>query len=338
MNRPLLEVDNLVIEFETDRGTIRAVDGISFCIGASETLGLVGESGCGKSVTALALLGLIPSPPGRVAAGSIRLDGRELTGLSEARMRKVRGKDIAMIFQEPMSALNPVFTIASQMTRVIRRHQGLSRRQARAAAVEMLALTGIAAPLRLIDDYPHQLSGGMRQRVMIAMAMSCEPKLLIADEPTTALDVTTQAQVLEQILALQSSFNTAVILITHDLGVVAETCSRALVMYCGRLAEEGTVESLFAHPRHPYTAGLLESIPALQASRNRHLPTIAGAVPDLAELPPGCLFADRCPSARSLCREEHPRLITSGRDGRVACHFPVQSREAYRAALVQWES
>lgn len=321
VSAPLLEVEDLVVEFQTERGLVRAVDGLSFSLGSGETMGLVGESGCGKSVTALALMGLIPSPPGRIAAGSIRLNGRELTTLPERELRRIRGRELAMIFQEPMTALNPVFSIASQMTDVIRRHRKLSRNKARDRAIEMLSLTGIPAPEKRIHDFPHQLSGGMRQRVMIAMAMSCEPELLIADEPTTALDVTTQAQVLEQIVELQKAFGTAVILITHDLGVVAETCRQALVMYCGKPVEVAGVDALFRQPAHPYTAGLLKSIPRVRPDRIRRLPTIRGTVPDLAELPAGCRFAERCPKAAPVCRESQPPLETRG-SGQVACYFP----------------
>ncbi|MFZ9061809.1 MAG: ABC transporter ATP-binding protein, partial [Steroidobacteraceae bacterium] len=233
---PILSVRDLVVEFRTEHGTVRAVDRVSFDVFPNETVGLVGESGCGKTVTGLAILGLIPNPPGRIASGSIRLAGRELVGLPEGELRKLRGREMAMIFQEPMTALNPVFTIGSQMIDILRRYKGLSRGQARAAAIELLAKVGIPAPAQRIDEYPHQLSGGMRQRVVIAMALSCDPKLIVADEPTTALDVTTQAQVLEQIVRLQQEFRMAMILVTHDLGVVAETCQRALVMYCGRVA------------------------------------------------------------------------------------------------------
>jgi len=291
---PLLKVRDLVVEFNTDQGVARAVDGVSFELNAGDTLGLVGESGCGKTVTGLALLGLVPSPPGRIVSGSIEFMGRDLTTLHEHELRKIRGSEISMIFQEPMTALNPVFRIGNQMTDVLRLHQGLTRRQAKAAAIEMLAKVGIPDPASRIDDYPHQLSGGMRQRVMIAMALSCGPKLLVADEPTTALDVTTQAQVLEQITKLQREFGMAMILVTHDLGVVAETCQRAVVMYCGRIVENSPIAALYATPRHPYTSGLLASVPRLRAERASELPVIPGMVPDLLNLPRGCRFADRC--------------------------------------------
>jgi len=323
VSAPLLSVRDLSVEFSTERGVVRAVDRISFDVMADETLGIVGESGCGKTVTALALLGLVPSPPGRIAGGSIKLAGRELVGLPEAELRTLRGRDIAMVFQEPMTALNPVFTVGSQMTDVLRRYRGLTRRQARAAAIELLATVGIQAPATRIDEYPHQLSGGMRQRVVIAMALSCDPKLIVADEPTTALDVTTQAQVLEQIVKLQRQFHMAMILVTHDLGVVAETCHRAFVMYCGRIVEKAEIGALFAHPRHPYTAGLLRSIPRVGQHEKEDLAVIPGMVPDLLHLPPGCRFADRCPRRQARCEESIPEF-DGGNDSRarVACYNP----------------
>ena len=321
--RPLLKVRDLVVEFSTENGVVRAVDRVSFDVFPNETLGLVGESGCGKTVTGLAIMGLIPSPPGRIAGGSIEFAGRELAGLPESEFRGIRGRDIAMIFQEPMTALNPVFTIGNQMIDVLRRYKGLSRRQARAAAVELLAKVGIPAPDKRIDEYPHQLSGGMRQRVVIAMALSCDPKLIVADEPTTALDVTTQAQVLEQIVKLQQEFHMAMILVTHDLGVVAETCHRAIVMYCGRVAEQAEIGPLFAQPRHPYTVGLLESIPRVGHGEKEDLAVIPGMVPDLLHLPSGCRFADRCSRRQSRCEAELPELDGSeDSPSRVACFHP----------------
>jgi oligopeptide/dipeptide ABC transporter ATP-binding protein len=321
MTAPLLEVRDLVVEFATPQGTVRAVDGVSFDVHTGETLGIVGESGCGKTVTGLALLGLIPSPPGRIAGGSIRLAGRELVGLSEDELRNIRGSDVSMIFQEPMTALNPVFTVGSQMTDVLRRHKQLSPGQARREAIDMLGKVGIPAAAKRIDEYPHQLSGGMRQRVMIAMALSCGPRLLVADEPTTALDVTTQAQVLELMNALQEEFHMAVILVTHDLGVVAETCGRALVMYCGKVVERAPIEQLFAGPRHPYTHGLLASIPRIRPDKVRRLPTIEGRVPDLLHLPSGCRFAERCDRATDQCRGSEPTL-TGDERGAYACFHP----------------
>lgn len=323
-DKPLLKVRDLVIEFTTEAGAVRAADGISFTVYPNETVGLVGESGCGKTVTGLSILGLIPSPPGRIAGGSIEFNGRELVGLAEEEMRRVRGSDISMIFQEPMTALNPVFTVGNQMADVLIRHKRLTRQQAQSAAIEMLAKVGLPDPALRIDEYPHQLSGGMRQRVMIAMALSCGPQLLIADEPTTALDVTTQAQVLEQIARLQQEFEMSVVLITHDLGIVAETCQRALVMYCGRIVEQASIGSLFAAPRHPYARGLLESIPRLRADRLEELPIIPGRVPGLLNLPDGCRFADRCPRADTQCAVQDPVLL-SGVDGAVACHHPHNS-------------
>ncbi len=323
MPAPLLEVNNLVVEFSTDAGVVRAVDDVSFSVAAGETVGLVGESGCGKTVTGLALLGLVPTPPGRLASGSIRLDGQELAGLDDSSWRSVRGRKVAMIFQEPMTALNPVFRIGNQMIDVLRQHQRITRRQARAAAIEMLAKVGIPAPDKRIQEYPHQLSGGMRQRVMIAMALSCSPRLLVADEPTTALDVTTQAQVLEQMVRLQQEFGMSMILITHDMGVVAQSCSKAMVMYSGRVVEQAPVTELFARPRHPYTGGLLASIPRIREQRIPELPVIEGTVPDPLNLPEGCRFADRCNKVRDYCRLAQPELKPIGRaDSKVACYVP----------------
>ncbi len=321
---PVLKVSDLSIEFATEDGVARAVDRVSFEVMPDETLGVVGESGCGKTVTGLSILRLIPMPPGRIAGGRIELDGRNLLDLPDRELQEIRGRDISMIFQEPMTALNPVFTIGNQMADVLCRHRDLSRREAREVAVGLLARVNIPAPESRLDDYPHQLSGGMRQRVMIAMALSCNPKLLIADEPTTALDVTTQAEVLRQIRELQAEFRMAVILVTHDLGVVAETCRRALVMYCGSIVEAGDVEQLFSAPRHPYTAGLLASIPRLRAQRLPELPVIPGRVPDLMHLPAGCRFADRCPRVQDRCRVERPALAADapGRTA-VACHYPL---------------
>jgi oligopeptide/dipeptide ABC transporter ATP-binding protein len=319
---PLLAVRDLVVEFDTLGGRVRAVDGVSFEVFPEETLGLVGESGCGKTVTGLSILRLIPRPPGRIAGGEIRFDGRDLLALPERGMRSVRGRDIAMIFQEPMTALNPVFTIAEQMTDVLRRHKRLGRAEARDAALALLGRVGIPEPGHRLDEYPHQLSGGQRQRVMIAMALSCGPRLLVADEPTTALDVTTQAQVLEEIRDLQADFRMAMLLVTHDLGVVAETCARAIVMYCGVIVEMGATATLFSRPRHPYTVGLLESIPRIRAQKLAELPVIPGRVPDLLHLPAGCRFADRCPRVTAECRAVAPRLTPTADGGVVACHHP----------------
>lgn len=322
--KTLLCVRNLVVEFDTRFGPVRAVDDISFDIFPNETVGIVGESGCGKTVTGLSLLRLVPSPPGRIVQGSIILNGNDLVQLPENDMAQLRGDDISMIFQEPMTALNPVLSLGTQMTDVLRQHRKMTKREARNVAIDMLEKVGIPVPEKRIDEYPHELSGGMRQRVMIAMALSCNPKLLVADEPTTALDVTTQAQVLEQIVELQEEFHMAVILITHDLGVIAETCQRAIVMYCGNIVETGTVEDLFERPRHPYTKGLLESIPRLRDERIAELPIIPGMVPDLLSLPPGCRFADRCKYAQADCLQTPPRLESSGDAGSgVACYHPL---------------
>jgi len=324
----LLEVDRLCVDFATEAGTVRAVDDVSFSIRPGRTLGIVGESGCGKSVTSLALMGLLPRPAGHITSGSVRLAGTELTAIDEPALRRMRGAELSMIFQEPMTALNPVYTIGSQMTAVLRRHEGISRRQARARAIEMLERVGIPVPARRVDEYPHELSGGMRQRAMIAMALSCRPKLLIADEPTTALDVTTQAQVLGQIADLQRELGTAVILVTHDLGVVAETCDEALVMYCGRVVEQAPTSVLFETPRHRYTEGLIAAIPKVRPQRLARLPVIPGTVPDLAELPPGCRFAARCGYADETCKQRQPPLETMG-SSRVACFHPA-ARQAPR--------
>ena len=322
--QPLLSVRNLIIEFSTRYGPVRAVDGISFDVYPNETLGIVGESGCGKTVTGLSLLRLIPTPPGRIVAGEILLQGRDLTKLDEEEMQSLRGDEISMIFQEPMTALNPVLTVGTQMVDVLTRHRSLSRRQAKSEAIEMLAKVGIPVPKKRINEYPHEMSGGMRQRVMIAMALSCSPKLLIADEPTTALDVTTQAQVLEQILKLQDEFRMAVILITHDLGVVAETCQRALVMYCGEIIERADIEALFEKPQHPYSRGLLDSIPRLREDKLAELPIIPGMVPDLLHLPPGCRFADRCSRVTDECRLQRPQLDAQpAGPSAVACFHPL---------------
>jgi oligopeptide/dipeptide ABC transporter ATP-binding protein len=306
--QPLLRVRDLRTHFHTDAGVARAVDGVSFDLRAGEVLGIVGESGCGKSVTSLSILGLVPAPPGRIIEGSsVRLRGRELVGLAERQMRRIRGADIAMIFQEPMTSLNPVFTVGDQVAEPLRLHLGLTRRAARERAVELLDMVGIAAPARRATEYPHQLSGGMRQRVMIAMALACEPDVLIADETTTALDVTIQAQILDLIAGLRERLGMAVLLITHDLGVVAETCDRVLVMYAGRIVERAPVDALFAGPAHPYTEGLLGAVPRLGESAER-LAVIPGQVPSAYAWPSGCRFANRCPYAWERCASEPPLL------------------------------
>jgi peptide/nickel transport system ATP-binding protein len=308
----LLKVDDLQTYFFTRQGVVKSVDGVSFALKRGETLAIVGESGCGKSITALSLLRLIPDPPGRIVGGAVRLAGNNLITLDEAEMRKVRGNDISMIFQEPMTSLNPVMTIGRQIAEVILLHQDLKRKQALDKAVEMLRLVRIPEPEQRVKEYPHQLSGGMRQRAMIAIALACNPKVLIADEPTTALDVTIQAQILELIVELQQKLGTAVILITHDLGVVAETAQRVIVMYAGRKVEEAPVGELFAHALHPYTHGLLASIPRLDLMRGKEkdapdrLQEITGIVPALTDLPQGCAFAPRCKFADDRCRAQYP--------------------------------
>jgi peptide/nickel transport system ATP-binding protein len=308
---PLLEVADLRTWFFTRDGIVRAVDGVSFHVTPGETLAIVGESGCGKSVTALSVLRLIPSPPGRIVSGKIRFAGRDLLDLSEAQMRQVRGNEISMIFQEPMTSLNPVLTIGRQIAETLTLHQGLNRAKALARAVDMLRLVHIPEAERRIAEYPHQLSGGMRQRVMIAMALACNPKLLIADEPTTALDVTIQAQILDLMRELKQKIDAAIVLITHDLGVVAEMAQRVVVMYAGRKAEEAPVGPLFRRPLHPYTKGLLNSVPRLGATlagERAPLAEIPGTVPSLKETIPGCPFEARCTFATDLCRREMPQF------------------------------
>jgi peptide/nickel transport system ATP-binding protein len=321
----LLEVENLGTWFYTRQGIVKAVDGVDFHVAAGETLAIVGESGCGKSMTALSLMRLIPDPPGRIVSGAVKLAGRDLLRLSEQEMRGVRGNDISMIFQEPMTSLNPVMTIGKQIAEALMLHRDMDRKAALTRAVEMLDLVRIPEPAQRAKEYPHQLSGGMRQRAMIAMALACNPKVLIADEPTTALDVTIQAQILQLILELQREFGAAVILITHDLGVVAETAQRVIVMYAGRKVEEAAVGELFSRPMHPYTVGLLASIPRLDLMRGEvvrnsaRLQEIPGIVPPLFDLPEGCAFAPRCSRADDTCRAKRP-VYQEERPGHwVAC-------------------
>ncbi len=314
----LLDIENLDVRFSTSRGVLAAVSDLTFSIDAGETLAVVGESGCGKSVTSMSVLRLIPSPPGRVS-GDIRFDGRDLLALTEREMRDVRGRDIGMIFQEPMTSLNPVLTVGRQIGETLRVHEGLSRHAATARAVEMLALVGIPEPERRVGEYPHQLSGGMRQRVMIAIALACTPRLLIADEPTTALDVTIQAQILDLMRDLKTRVGAAIMLITHDLGVVAEMAQRVVVMYAGRKVEQAPVADLFARPLHPYTRGLLGAVPRLGEVRER-LTEIAGQVPSLIGDPAGCLFAGRCPLVTDICRRLAPPIEAHGDGHLVACH------------------
>ncbi len=325
MADPLLRVHELRTYFYTEGGVAKAVDGVSFEIGAGETVGLVGESGCGKSVTALSLLRLV-RPPGRIEPGSeITFDGQDLVTLDEKSMRKIRGARIAMVFQEPMTALNPVFTIGDQVAEVVRVHHGGSRKEAWARAVKMLETVGIASPEQRANDYPHQLSGGMRQRVVIAMALVMNPALVIADEPTTALDVTIQAQILELLRELQQQFGTSILLITHDLGVVAETASRVIVMYGGEIVEEAAVAELFAAAHHPYTEGLLNAMPQVGHERER-LATIPGSVPPPTAWPTGCRFHDRCPYAWARCITEHPPLYPIGNGHISRCHLADEPR------------
>ena len=317
---PLLEVENLQVHFRTPTGINRAVDGVSFHVDPGETLAIVGESGCGKSVTSMSMMRLIPEPPGKIA-GSIRLEGRDILALSDREMRALRGNDISMIFQEPMTSLNPVLTVGRQIGETLRLHQGLDQAQAEARAVEMLTLVGIPEPARRVREYPHQLSGGMRQRVMIAMALACNPKLLIADEPTTALDVTIQAQILDLLSAVRREFNMAMVLISHDLGVVAENCDRVCVMYAGRIVERAPATRLFDDPWHPYAQGLIRALPPLDGARRR-LQAIPGTVPDPRTLPSGCAFAPRCHHAGDDCHAGVPPLAPSEQDRAVACLRP----------------
>jgi oligopeptide/dipeptide ABC transporter ATP-binding protein len=327
----LLEVKNLKTSFDTDNGAFNAVDGVSFHVDQGRTLGIVGESGCGKSVTSLSILRLIQSP-GKIESGEILFSGRDLIPVSESEMRKLRGNEIAMIFQDPMSSLNPVFTCGQQIEEVLRLHvKNLSSSEYKAKATEMLSKVGLTSPENIYDEYPHRLSGGMCQRVMIAMAMSCSPQLLIADEPTTALDVTIQAQILSLIKSLQKESKTAMILITHDLGVIAQTCDDVAVMYAGRIVEQGTVQDIFYRPQHPYTQGLLASIPVFNSatSVSPRLLAIPGAVPDPLKLPSGCRFRDRCARAQGICQKTEPHLEQIAGENsfhQAACYFPGRGK------------
>jgi peptide/nickel transport system ATP-binding protein len=332
----LLEIDGLVTQFSTEHGVVTAVDGVSFEIPSGKTLGVVGESGCGKSVTALSVMRLIQEPPGKIAGGAIRYRGDNLLELDEPSMRAIRGNQISMIFQEPMTSLNPVFTVGGQVAEAVRLHQGKSRREALEVAGKMFHLVGIPSPQERLKNYPHQLSGGMRQRVMIAMALACKPDLLIADEPTTALDVTIQAQILDLLRSLQAELGMSIMLITHDLGVVADTCEEVVVMYAGRVVERARTEDLFASPRHHYTAGLLRSVPSYgdaegggpyrdpSAGGGGRLQEIRGMVPALHELPEGCKFQDRCDAVQDRCRESEPELLQLGKS-MVRCYYPVEA-------------
>ena len=323
MSEPLLRVRGLRTTFATDYGTFPAVDGVDFDLYRGETLGVVGESGCGKSVTALSILRLLPIPPACIEAGEVWFQGRDLLRASEAEMREIRGQGIAMIFQEPMTSLNPVFTVGNQIDEVLRVHTEMSKAERRARVIELFELVGIPSPETRIRDYPHQLSGGMRQRVMIAMALACDPAVLIADEPTTALDVTIQAQILELLDELKARLEMAVLLITHDLGVVAEAAQRVAVLYAGRVVETADVDDIFADPRHPYTQGLLLAMPGARHEAHEALNVIPGRVPDLTSRPSGCSFRERCDRARTVCREVDPKLAPMARGRAVACHNPI---------------
>ncbi|VEF49664.1 oligopeptide/dipeptide ABC transporter ATPase subunit [Bacillus freudenreichii] len=313
----LLEVNNLRVQFKTESGEVNSVKGMSFSVERGETVAIVGESGCGKSMTSLSILGLIPSP-GKVIGGTINFEGQNLLKLDKKSIRKIRGNEISMIFQEPMTSLNPVFTIGNQMSETFRVHEKISKKEAIQRSIEMLDAVGIPNPEKIVSSFPHQLSGGMRQRVMIAMALSCNPKLLIADEPTTALDVTIQAQILDLMKELKDQRNTGMILITHDLGVVAEMADRVVVMYAGEVVEEAPVRQLFANPQHPYTKGLLKSIPTLDDQREE-LASITGSVPNPLEMPSGCAFHPRCPMAQVECTFDNPSLIDLQSDHKARC-------------------
>lgn len=316
--KPVLEVRDLQTHFQTDAGLSRAVDGVSFSIGAGKTLALVGESGCGKSVTALSIMRLVPDPPGRIVGGSIAFNGTDLLALPETEMRRVRGNGISMIFQEPMTALNPVFRVGSQIAAALRVHRPMTKKEAREHAIELLYRVGIPSPDVRVDDYPHQMSGGMRQRVMIAMALACGPDLLIADEPTTALDVTIQAQILDLLRKLQSDSGLSILLITHNLGIVAEMADDVAIMYAGKIVEQGPMRAIFSSPKHPYTIGLFDSLPNVRKPGERLVP-IRGTVPPATRFPVGCRFHPRCPHAMDICRKEQPALLATGEGHRAAC-------------------
>lgn len=326
MDKPILEIKDLRTHFFTERGEIPAVDGVDLHVNPGEVLGVVGESGCGKSVTSLSVLKLVPSPPGKIVSGSILFQGQDITAMNEREMRKIRGNCISMIFQEPMTSLNPLFTIGHQIVETIREHRKMSKKEARALALEMLKKVGIARAESIIDEYPHQLSGGMRQRVMIAMSITCNPDVLIADEPTTALDVTIQAQILDLIRRLNEERGMAVMMITHDLGVVAEMCHRVAVMYAGKVVEEGSVRDIFKRPLHPYTQGLIQSVPRMNETRAR-LYSIPGNVPILSKNLQGCRFADRCPSVMPKCLEALPNLVEQGSGHRCRCWLHENRQE-----------
>lgn len=321
INPPLLEVSGLTTRFSTDSSAVHAVEDVSFSLAAGETLGVVGESGCGKSITGLSILRLVPRPHGHIVAGSVKLEGRDLLVLSERQMGDVRGREVSMVFQDPMTSLNPILTVGRQIGESMERHLGLTVRQARDRAIDLLRLVGIPNAETRVDLYPHHFSGGMRQRVVIAMALSCNPKLIIADEPTTALDVTVQAQILELFRDVQHEFDSGVMMITHSMGVVAGVADRVQVMYAGRIVETATTDEIFANPRHPYTVGLQRSIPKLDERDRRRLEPIGGLPPDLAALGPGCAFAPRCRFARQKCLEAQPPMHAVGTGHATACWF-----------------
>ena len=334
----LLSVKNLSTEFPVKKGIVKAVEDVSFDVDAGEILAIVGESGSGKSVTSLSVMGLL-AEPGHVAGGSMEFEGKDLVHLSEKDYRQLRGNDMAMIFQEPMTSLNPVYRVGKQIVEAIRTHENVSKKEARERAIDMLRKVGIPSPEKRIDDYPHQMSGGMRQRVMIAMALSCNPKLLIADEPTTALDVTIQAQILDLLRRLRDDTGMAVLLITHDLGVVSETADRVVVMYCGQVVEEAEVRTLFDHPMHPYTLGLLKSIPRLEDDDSKRLYMIKGMVPNPLEMPPGCHFSDRCDSCMDICREKIPDLVdVGGHKVRCFLYENAEGQAKSAAAIAEGEA
>ncbi|WP_078549840.1 ABC transporter ATP-binding protein [Litchfieldia alkalitelluris] len=325
MSKPVLEVKGLETSFFTEEGKIPAVDSVDFHINEGEILGIVGESGCGKSVTSLSIMGLVPSPPGKIINGQILFNGEDLVHAPEKRMRQIRGNDIAMIFQEPMTSLNPLFTIGAQLIEAIRIHKKWDKKRSRGRAIEILKLVGLPRAEELIDEYPHQLSGGMRQRVMIAMAMVCDPKVLIADEPTTALDVTIQSQILKLMKQLNNDLQTAIMLITHDLGVVAEVCERVVVMYAGKIVEQGDVRTIFKNPQHPYTIGLIKSVPDMRIKTDR-LYSIPGNIPRPGSIKNGCRFAERCEFAYEQCFSENPELYETDSGHKVRC-FLHQKKE-----------
>jgi oligopeptide transport system ATP-binding protein len=332
MAERLLEVDNLKMHFHTRDGIVKAVDGVSYTLDCGETLGVVGESGSGKSVHALTMMRLIPMPPGRVEGGDVKFKGRSLINMPDEEIRKIRGNDIAMIFQDPMTSLNPVFRVGRQLAEPLMIHKGASKKEAWARAVELLRLVGIPHPENRVKDYPHQFSGGMRQRVMIAMALACDPDILIADEPTTALDVTIQAQILELMQEIQQRTSSAIIMITHDLGVVADMADKVLVMYAGRAVEFGTTDQIFNDPRHPYTWGLMDSLPRHDITEKSQLCPIKGQPPSLINVPPGCSFNPRCPHAEEICRTVEPPVLEIEAGHTSACHFAL--REGFTRAFM----